>query len=230
MYNPNANASPFKPLPPVLVALALLIGGIELVLQGADRGLIGGPAGVGWRIAAVQTFGVSDRMFEYMIATGDLQLRGLWTYVTYLFVHGSLMHALFAIVLLLALGNFASKYFSGLAMLSVFLLSGVAGAVAYGLVLDTRLALIGAYPAVYGILGLYTWMLWVGAKELGQNPYAAFRLIAMLVFIQVGFAMIGGGGVSGLAGDVAGFVAGFLLATPAAPGGFRRLRRKLQGN
>ena len=52
--------------------------------------------------------------------------------------------------------------------------------------------LIGMFPAVYGLIGLYTWMLWVAADELGQNRYAAFRLIGVLVVLQLIFGMIGG--------------------------------------
>ena len=43
-----------NPLPPVVVALFLILVGIEVVFQLGARGLAGGPDAVGWRLAAVQ--------------------------------------------------------------------------------------------------------------------------------------------------------------------------------
>jgi hypothetical protein len=70
-------------------------------------------------------------------------------------------------------------------------------------------------------------MLWVAAEELGHNRYAAFRLILMLVAIQIVFGLIGGF-YQGIVADLAGFAFGFALATPLAPGGLRRLRERLK--
>ncbi len=42
--------SPFNALPPIVVALALVIFGVELIFQAGARGFIGGPQAVGWRL------------------------------------------------------------------------------------------------------------------------------------------------------------------------------------
>ncbi|NNU78895.1 rhomboid family intramembrane serine protease [Halovulum dunhuangense] len=228
MYDPDHNASPVNPIPPVVMALVALVVAVELLFQAGARGLVGGPEAVGWRLEALRNFGFFSRYFDYMVQSGDWRIDGLWRFVTYSFIHYNLTHTLFAAVLLLALGNFTARLFHPAAILLAYAVSAVSGALVHALVIDSEAPLFGAYPAVYGLLGLYTWALWAAADKLGTNPYAAFRLIGVLVGIQVIFILIDGTWAS-LWSEIAGFVAGFLIATPLAPGGLRRLRRKLQG-
>lgn len=44
---------PVNPLPPVVVALFLVLMGVELVFQLGAHGLAGGPGGIGWRTSAI---------------------------------------------------------------------------------------------------------------------------------------------------------------------------------
>ncbi|WP_112321833.1 rhomboid family intramembrane serine protease [Oceanibium sediminis] len=228
MFDPDHSAPPFNPIPPVVAALAIVIFGIELVFQAGARGFIGGPEAVGWRLTALRDYGFFAGYFDYMLESQTWPFDGLKRFVTYPFIHYSLTHALFACVLLLALGNFAGRMFRTWAILVVFFASSVVGALVFGLTSTTEAPLFGAYPAIYGLLGLYTWALWVAAEELGANPYAAFRLVGILVAIQVVFILIDGRW-DGLFAEIGGFATGFALATIVAPGGFTRLRRKLQG-
>ena len=52
MSNPE-NPLPVNPMPPVIVALFLLIAGIEAVMWLGAQGIAGGADGVGWRIASI---------------------------------------------------------------------------------------------------------------------------------------------------------------------------------
>lgn len=228
MYDPDHNASPFNPVPPAILAVVAVIAVIELAFQAGAHGLAGGAEAVGWRLEALQRFAFFDALWDYQVRSGDWRVDGLWRLVTYSFLHASLTHALFAGVLLLALGNFVSRLFHPAAMLLVIAGASAFGAVAYGTLNDTEVPLYGAYPAVYGLLGMYTWSLFVQAEEMGRSKLTAFRLVAVLVGIQVIFIAIGGRWDS-LTAEIAGFVAGFALATPAAPGGLKRLRHRLQG-
>lgn len=162
MYSDDHDASPVNPLPPVVVALAAAIMLIELGFQAGARGLIGGPEAVGWRQAAVQHFGFWSSYFQYLAENGIWRLDGIWRFFSYSFLHYSMTHAMFASVLVLALGNVTAKVFAAWAQIAVFLASSAAGAVVYGMTSDGGV-LFGAYPAVYGLLGLYTWALWVAA-------------------------------------------------------------------
>ena len=82
--------------------------------------------------------------------------------------------------------------------------------------------LIGAYPAVYGLIGAFTFMIFTNLSKVGANKYRAFSLIGALLFVQFVFGVVFGGGWEWVA-DVAGFAAGFLLSFVVSPGGFRRV-------
>ena len=224
MFDPDHNASPFNDIPPVIVALVALIGGIEIVFQAGAAGFAGGGAGVGWRITAIERFGFFDTVFEWMRQTGNWPVEGLWRFVTYPFVHQNIMHALLAAVLLLAMGKFVAERFALRAVLMIMLLSSMAGALAYGMLVDERMPLLGMYPAIYGLIGAFTFVMLLFYESTGQNRAQAFQMIGILVGLQLVFSIMGGGAKDWIA-DIAGFVAGFGLSFILAPDGAARLRR-----
>ncbi|KAF0675334.1 rhomboid family intramembrane serine protease [Profundibacterium mesophilum] len=221
-FGPDHTASPFNSLPPVVVALALVIGGIELVFQLGDAGLAGGAGAVGWRLDALNAWAFSPGIMERMVQTGSVDPRQLVRMVTYLFVHMGFSHVLFVIVFLLALGKLVGEAFSTPALLAVFFGAGIAGAAVYGLIPGMQMALIGGYPAVYGLIGAYTYILWTGLGAAGESRARAFTLIGFLLGIQLFFAFALGGGNDWI-GDIAGFAAGFLISFAVSPGGWRRV-------
>ena len=62
----DQNQSPFNALPPVVVALVIVILGIEIVFSLGARGLIGGPEAVGWRLSAQLEYGFEAKYFWWM--------------------------------------------------------------------------------------------------------------------------------------------------------------------
>ncbi|MSU89553.1 rhomboid family intramembrane serine protease [Rhodobacteraceae bacterium 2CG4] len=228
MYDPNHNASPVNPIPPVVLGLVALIALFEIAFQLGERGLAGGAAAIQWRVQALQTFGFYPSVWDQLVTAGRLPVDGAWRFVTYPLVHASFVHTLFACVLLLALGNFTARVFRPVALVLVLAACLIAGAIAFAVTNDTGAPLYGAYPAAYGLIGMYTWCLWTMADRMGRNPYAAFQLIGVLVGIQLLFVVLEGAWYSFFA-EIAGFVTGFVLAAPAAPGGIARLRQKLRG-
>ena len=68
MSHPD-NESPVNPLPPVVVALFLVIAGVEVAFSLGARGIIGGPEAVGWRLAGIQKYAFSGEIFDWMIET-----------------------------------------------------------------------------------------------------------------------------------------------------------------
>lgn len=229
MFNDDHNASPFNALPPIVWAFALIILAVELLFQGAERGLIGGPGAIGWRIEAITSFGFFDSVFAWMIETRQAPLEHLMRFLTYLFIHGSFTHAAFGIVMALAIGKMVAEAFSQLGFLLIAATSSIAGAFAYGIFLDDNQPLFGAFPAIYGLIGALTYMLWVRAKVEGTNQMNAFTLIGFLLGIQLVFKLLFGGGNDWVA-DIAGFAAGFGLSLILAPGGavaaLNRVRRR----
>lgn len=228
MHHPDHNASPVNSLPPLVVGIVVIIALIELAFQAGLKGFAGGEMAIGWRLEAVRDFGFVDALFERLIQTGQFTPDVIWRFFTYPFIHVSVMHAVMAGVLMLALGNFTSRVFTPVALIITFLAASFAGAVAYGMINETNVALIGAYPPVYGLIGLYTWVLWTTARIQGENPVMAFRLIGMLMVLQFAFFAYTKQG-NDLPSDIAGFVTGFALAPVLVPGGLMRLRNRLRG-
>lgn len=227
MLDPDHDAPLLNPLPPVVTFIALLIAGLELMFQAAEAGLIGGPPAIGWRLAAITDYGVVTSVFDWMWQTGRTPPEHLVRLVAYPFIHASFMHALLAIVIFLAMGKMVGDVFSGLAVIVIFVVSAVVGAVAFAVLAPGNQALYGAYPPTYGMMGAYSWMLWVFLDRAGENRWRAFSLIAFLMGIQLLFKLIGQGGDDWIA-DLAGFVSGFGLAVVLRPGGQAILRDRLR--
>lgn len=222
------NAPPLNPLPWVVWLLALPLIAMEVVLSLAGAGVIGGAQGVGWRIQAVERFGLFPELLKHQWETGGYPLEELARLVSYVAVHGSVTHALFAVVMLLALGKMVGEVIRWWGVAVVFLGAAVLGGAAYGLLVPgLRTQLIGAYPAVYGLIGAFTFLIWTRLAMVGANRFRAFTLIGMLLGIQLVFGMLFGGGWDWVA-DVTGFAAGFLLSFVVSPGGFWRVLDQLR--
>jgi membrane associated rhomboid family serine protease len=221
--DPDHNAPPLNPLPPVVWILALPLIAMEVVLALASAGLVGGQQGFSWRVQAVERFGLFPELLKYQWETGGYPLEELHRLVTYVVVHGSFTHALFAVVMLLALGKMVGEVFRWWGVVVVFLGSAAVGAAAYGLLVPgLKAQLIGGFPAVYGLIGAFTFLIWTNLARVGANKFRAFSLIGALLFVQLVFGLLFGAGWDWVA-DIAGFAAGFLLSFVVAPGGFRRV-------
>ena len=220
------NAPPLNPLPPVVWALALPLIAMEVLLGAEAAGLVGGQA-TGWRLDAVQRFGFSPELLRAMIDAGQFPAAGLLRLVTYPLVHGDFTHALFVIVILLALGKMVGEVFRWWAVLAVFLGATVAGALAFTALPWRTGALIGGYPGDYGLIGAFTYILWVRQVARGGNQLRAFQMIGVLLGFQLLFGLLFGGGWYWVA-ELAGFVAGFALSFVVSPGGGARLRDRLR--
>jgi len=222
MYDDDQNAPPINPLPPVVVVLSLMIAGVELAAQAVENGLVDQIFGMRSRLEVLDGYGFSGEALDWMIEAGRYPLEYIKRCVTYLFVHGNFTHALFTTVFILAIGKMVAEVFSTLSFLIIFFASGIVGALAYGLLLDANLLLIGAFPAVYGLIGAMTFMLWVMAKVTGQSQARAFSLIGMLLGIQLFFKLVFGGSNDWVA-DLTGFATGFILSFALAPNGSERV-------
>ncbi|WP_420569441.1 rhomboid family intramembrane serine protease [Thalassovita sp.] len=223
----SPNNSPFHTVPPVVVALSLVLIGIEIVFALGASGIIGGPEAIGWRLESLQTYAFSAPIFQWMLENGQFPAEHMLRFVSYAFVHGSFTGALFAVVILLAMGNMVGRVFSQFSMLLVFLLGTICGALAYGLIVDSQVALMGAFPGVYALIGAYSFILWVHAGLTGASQLQAFRLIGILMGLQLFFGAVFDGPPDWIA-DGTGFVVGFAASFVLSPGGWQRLREKLR--
>ncbi len=221
---PAPGLSPVNPVPPVVLALVLVIAGIEVAVSLGGQGLVGGPGAVGWRVSLIERFAVSPAVLDYA-AQGQA---GLWTrFVTYAFVHGSVTHALFAGAMLLALGKFVGEGMGQARTLAVFAVATVMGGLLFALTAGERQPLYGAYPGIYGLIGAFTYLLWLKLGRAGENRLQAFRMIGVLMAFQLVFSAIFGANPQWI-GDLGGFLAGGATAVLVAPGGFAALRARLR--
>ncbi len=219
--------SPFNALPPVVVALSVVIFGLEVMFQAANLGLIGGQGGVGWRLNAIRDFAVFDEIVAFMWANGVFLPEQMLRLISYPLIHTGLVHAGFVVVFILAIGKMVAEVFSPLAFLLLFWGSAVAGALGFVLFMDSPYPLVGGYPGVYGLIGAFTFILWVQARSVGATGYRAFGLIGMLLAIQVLFGLIEGQ-FGNVIADLTGFAAGFVLSFLLVPGGWRRIVARLR--
>lgn len=224
----DRNTSALNPLPVIVWVLILPLAAMELVIAAGASGFVGGPQAIGWRLEAVERFGLFPELLRHQWETGGAPHDELLRLVSYPLVHGNFTHALFAVVLALALGKMVGEIFRWWAVLVVVLGASAIGGSAYSfLVPGLRAPLIGAFPAVYGLIGAFTFLLWVNLARSGANRFRAFGLIGALLFFQLVFGVIFGAGWDWVA-DVTGFAAGFLLSFVVSPEGWARVIRKVR--
>ncbi len=216
---------PLNTIPPMVIVLTLIILGIEAVFQLANAGFIGGPRGVGWRFAAIESYGFSPAVLDRVLINSDYSFDILKRFVTYPFINVEMTQVAFCAALTLALGKFVAEYYGGLKVLFVYLLSSVIGATVFGIFATGTFPLVGGFTPVYGLIGAYTYALWLRLGQAGENQLLAFRLIGVLLLIQLIFGVISGltmqvpPSPSWIA-ELAGFFSGLAASTLLAPGGW----------
>ena len=215
----SEHQSPFNALPPVIVAICLVMAGLELAFLAGTQGLLGGAQGVTWRTNSAAQYGFSPAVLELMMIQGDFGWNVIRRFVTYPFVHWTFQEALFGTVITLALGKFVGDAYGNMATLILWIATAVFGAVVFGLILSGRVPLAGAFTPAYGLIGAYTYLIWLRLGQSGEKQLTAFRLIGFLMALQLVFGLFPGGAPTWIA-EIAGFVGGFALAPLLAPGGW----------
>lgn len=220
------NAPPVNPLPPVVWLLFAGIAVPELIFLMAENRMIGGAEAIGWRTNAFGNYGFSGIAFDWMIRNNQAPFEYAMRVFTYPFLHQAFTSAIFSGVMLLAMGKLVGEAMGQLAVVLIFVLSGVFGAIVFGLITD-QAWLIGAFPCVYGLIGGYSFLLWQRLAGTGMQQLQAFRLIAFLMGIQLFFGIFFVTGLDWIA-ELAGFVCGFAISAVVMPGGLARIRALLQ--
>jgi membrane associated rhomboid family serine protease len=224
--NPDT-ARPVNPLPPVVVALAVIIGGIELVFLATGAGLFGGPEISGLRLQMIEDYGFYEPLFAWMVENRTVRPEYLLRFITYPFLQGAFTQAAFVIVFLLALGKMVSERMGQWNVPIIFLGSSIVAAVVYGIVWDTRVPLFGGYPGAYSLVGAFTLVLYLRLGETGGRQIQAFALIGALIAIQFIFGVFFGAG-TGWVADISGFISGFFIAALLYPGSWSRIVSRIR--
>lgn len=224
-----SDQSPFNPLPPLVVALAVIIIGIELAFQAGTAGWIGGREAVGWRLTAIRDWAVLDVVFHWMLETGQFPPREMARWLTYPLIHGGFGHAVFAAVFVLAFGNVTAPSLPGWRQLVLFFVPALAGALVYVILFGSQAPLIGGYPGGFGMIGAFVYLTRLGLTP--ADPSRAFLLIGFLLAIQPVMGVLTGAGLSWVPSWVAeatGAAVGYGLAMILFPGGMARLMARIR--
>lgn len=223
----DPDSAPINPLPAAVILLALPMVFVEIAFLAGQQGFVGGPAAVGWRLAAIERFGFFVPLLDYALESGRWDVAIVARLFTYPFVHWGFTHMLMVLVFLLALGKLVGDVFGSFAVLAIFFVSSILGALVFTVLTDAQQPLAGGYPGVYGLIGGYTFILWTHAKATGGPQHQAFALISVLLFIQLVFGVLFGGTLDWIA-EIAGFCAGFLTSFVTSPGGWARVVARLR--
>ena len=214
--NPTPNA--FNPMPPVVLALFGIIVGTELLFTFAENGILGATDYSRWRYDAIESYGINTALLGWMVENNKYPVEHLARFVSFSFLHSSIINTAIACALFLAMGKMVGTAFSSAAVLVFFFVPAAVGALFYSLAIPRGEWLFGSFTAIYGLIGAYTFMIWISLRVQNAPQGQAFYLIALLMAVQLGFGMILGDNDSWIA-DLSAFVTGFVLSFFFAPGG-----------
>lgn len=223
----SSHNRPFNTIPPVALALVLVIAGIELAFQARLAGFAGGRGVDDWRQMALDNWAFAPAVLDVLVERGFGNIDLLKRFLSYSFFHASFTHTLWATVLLLALGKFVGEAYRAGPFLIIYFGSVMGAALVFGLLARTNFPLIGAYPGIYGLIGAYTYLMWLTLGRMGENQLRAFSLIGILMGLTLVYSMLFGSDPWWIA-EAAGFVIGLFLAPLVAPGGWKAFLDRLR--
>jgi hypothetical protein len=112
-------------MPSVIMALFLLVVGIEGFIVLGEQGMLGNRYGLGMRYGLINQFGLFPAALNTQIETGVFSWFELKRYISFTFIHGSSVGTAISCALLLAMGKFVGSVFSNVATLIVFIGSAI---------------------------------------------------------------------------------------------------------
>lgn len=149
-----------------------------------------------------------------------------WRLLTYMFLHGGLMHIGFNMWCLWDLGALCESLYGGWTFGAIYLITGVAGGLA-SVAWDPYVRSVGASGAIFGLAGALIASFYLGEFSL---PSIAIRGTLRSLVVFAVFNLVFGGLFPGIdnachiGGLVSGLILGALIAR-VAPGATHSLRR-----
>ena len=215
-----------RPLPlsgrpaPVVLAIAGLCAGLEIVFTLADLA------------------GYSDiRRAAIIYGAFWPQLLGDWQpvfpgqrvsmFLSYALLHGSFLHMLFNMLILLHLGRETVMRLVQAGFVLVFALCAIGGGAGFALLNGGSAPMLGASGAVFGLFG--TTIFWdvQRRRAVGASLSDPARMVGGLVLMNVVLWLMAGGMLAWEA-HLGGFLTGALLARIVTPTPFHRHRNRAQ--
>jgi membrane associated rhomboid family serine protease len=148
-----------------------------------------------------------------------------WRLCSYAFLHGSILHLLFNLSMLVGLGPALERSLGSLRFLGLYLLTAIGGGLGTCLLYDPRQPVVGGSGALFGMLGAA-----VAINMRSGRHLLAFldfegprRLLGMIVLnLAIGYLLPYISNTCHLGGLLTGFVLTFLWLRPGEPSRARR--------
>ncbi|MBL0938818.1 MAG: rhomboid family intramembrane serine protease [Gemmatimonadaceae bacterium] len=196
------------------------------------------PSAVYWLIGAcvavyfVQATLVGDanmaRWFGY--ASGDVASGSMWTIVTYMFVHGGLMHLLLNMWTLWLFGPRVEMAWGASTFTWYYLWCGIGGWAFHSMFQQNGGVLVGASAAILGIAVAYA-SRWPDDEVLffGVVPMKVRWLVVFMALINITMAVVDAGSLGGTAyaAHIGGMVAGWVYLRAPSAGSLGRFRNRI---
>lgn len=214
----------FPTLPPVqprhkqaILALTAVFVVIELAFQLSDMGIL--PQGLRWQ--AYKEFSFYAPWFADMIAGRPSPPQTSWNMLSYAFLHGSMTHLLMNCGAFLGLGLVTLRIF-GLPLFALFfLVTAVGGALAFGLMSDSDMPMVGVSGVVFGLIGVlkYAELAFIRHQGGRYRPVAMRKYVSSLA-VLVGVNVVIAWALQDIMAwqtHLGGFVAGWIAAWWVVP-------------
>lgn len=199
-----------EPISPVPGFLWLLVG-VMVAIEAAKHAAIAGwlpIAPVEFLYARLMFF---DPAFDHALATGQGWGDVLPRLVGHGLLHSGWLHVLMNSAALLGFGNMVSRGAGVRAFVVIFFVSVIAGGLAFGLLAETKVPMVGASGGVFGLLGVF--IVWQGqmAMAAGQSLVPVWRQVGGLLLLNV-ILWFAFRGLLAWEAHLGGFLAGAALA------------------
>ena len=189
-------------MPRSLLVLVAVIALIEVVLSLADRGILFDPS-LRLRVYLIGGFWAS-------LLHGDSPLyaaQPVTMFLSHALLHGSLLHMVMNMTILLALGRFTADRYGAGVVLPVFFLGAIAGGAVYGVLTNAPAPMVGASGAVFAFLGLWIAWDWQRHRAAGLPAGPVVRRVVVLAALNL-LTFIGLQGYLAWQAHLGGFLAG----------------------
>jgi rhomboid protease GluP len=171
---------------------------------------LGAGYGVPWNVGLVVQPGQvlnEGALIPALVAQGEA-----WRLLSSVFLHSGVVHLGFNMISLYFLGSFVEVAFGRARFLALYLLSGLAGGVAYLYFGGFNVPAVGASGAIFGLLGGVLGYALRRGSFSWQNPLIRQLLILLALNLYIGFSVPNISNTAHLGGLAGGFVFGWLVA------------------
>ncbi len=223
----------FGPVSLSAVLLATAVGGVEVFLTLLELPLLVQSTGIS-RMDVFQTFAFDPLDFRFRLEMATLFSDSLsligsspFTLVSYVFFHANLTSAVFSTVLILCIGSLLSRLAGNWLCLLTFFISAIVGGLAYSLLPNSSVFLVGSSPGILGMFGLLAGLLLIAH---GRGVAGASPAMIALPFLLVGLTIVSDvifGPAGYWAANATGFTVGLILANLVVRGGLHATRAGL---